>query len=321
MSASFKRIDYSLRPAKHAERRMLCDIFRRLHPFGLIEEYTYVGFGSVWFADFALFHRALGIQNMVSIEEAVNYKERIEDNKPFRITMDFRSSTEAIPDLNWSKNQFIWLDYDDPLSPNMLFDAQMVARRAKSGTVLAISMQCSQAKQVAEAKNSPDDSLKSIDRFFNAFGRSRVPNKTTEDELYGWLFGNLSREMTYQEIEKELAIRNSDISNTTMIFKPICDIEYEDGAKMTTVVGVFHSLEDQNKVQACNFDTLEFLTDPKKPIRINIPKLTSREFKLLESQLPLLNETQANLGSIPTSEANKFISMYRYLPNFAVLEG
>ena len=52
MSRSFERIDYSLRPAKHAERRMLCDVFRRLKPFGPVEDYVYVGFGSVWFSDF-----------------------------------------------------------------------------------------------------------------------------------------------------------------------------------------------------------------------------------------------------------------------------
>ena len=61
MVDSFRRIDYSLRPAKHAERRMLCDVFRRLTHFQPVETYCYVGFGSVWFSDFVLFHRALGV--------------------------------------------------------------------------------------------------------------------------------------------------------------------------------------------------------------------------------------------------------------------
>ena len=121
MSASFKRIDYSLRPAKHAERRMLCDVFRRLRPFGRVEDYVYVGFGSVWFSDFSLFHRALGIRDMISIEAADTAKERIEANKPFRIPVDYRTSNDALPDLDWLRNQFLWLDYDDPMSTDMLW--------------------------------------------------------------------------------------------------------------------------------------------------------------------------------------------------------
>ena len=90
MSGSFKRIDYSLRPAKHAERRMLCDIFRRLRPFGRVENYVYVGFGSIWFSDFMLMHRSLGIKDMISIEHSIESRDRIEDNKPFRIPVDYR---------------------------------------------------------------------------------------------------------------------------------------------------------------------------------------------------------------------------------------
>jgi hypothetical protein len=102
MSASFRRIDYSLRPAKHAERRMLCDIFRRLRPFGRIEDYVYVGFGSVWFSDFALFHRALGIKRMISIEQAETARDRIEANKPFQIPVIYNQSTNVLPTLDWS---------------------------------------------------------------------------------------------------------------------------------------------------------------------------------------------------------------------------
>src|SRR5690606_4978275 len=92
MKDSFRRIDYSIRPAKYAERRMLCDIFRKLAAFEPVEHYRYVGFGSVWFADFMLFHRALGIRHMLSIEQAVGSRERFEANKPFNLHIDFRTS-------------------------------------------------------------------------------------------------------------------------------------------------------------------------------------------------------------------------------------
>ena len=60
MTASYRLIDYSLRPAKFAERRMLSEMFSRLKVFGSLESYRYIGFGSIWFTDCVLFHRALG---------------------------------------------------------------------------------------------------------------------------------------------------------------------------------------------------------------------------------------------------------------------
>lgn len=319
MSASFRRIDYSLRPAKHAERRMLCDLFRRLRPFGRVEDYVYVGFGSVWFSDFALFHRALGIKNMLSIEQATSAKDRIEANKPFKIPVIYDNSTKALPRLEWSKNQFIWLDYDDPISVNMMLDARTVAMRAGSGTVVAISVQCSQAPQVAQAQadgNVPT----AVERFSEIFGRDRTPPDLKEVQLLGWGFGKLSLGMFKREIESALGVRNLTPDAPKMKFRSICEIEYEDGAKMATIVGLFYKDSDSQLVDQCHFDTLDFLAEKKQPIRITVPKLTPREFRKLEAQLPLSADAELDFGSMPPSDAKVFADFYRYLPNFAVLE-
>ncbi len=321
MTASFKRIDYSLRPAKHAERKMLCDVFRRVRPFGRIEEYVYVGFGSIWFSDFTLMHRSLGIKDMISIEQVETAQARIEDNKPFRIPVDYRKSKDALPDLDWLRKHFLWLDYDDPISADILLDMQTVVRRACSGTILSVSVQCMQAPQQAEAEQ--DRSLgapTALDRFVEIFGRNRVPFSTKADQLYGWQFGALSRAILLQEIEAELAIRNSGSAEAEMRFRLICEIEYEDGAKMTTIAVIFYSPADELLMNQCHFEALDFIPNPLTPIRITVPKLTTREFKKLESQLPLEQGRELVLGTIPLAEARQFARMYRYLPNFAVLE-
>ena len=319
MTASFRRIDYSLRPAKHAERRMLCDVFRRLRPFGRIEDYVYVGFGSVWFADFALFHRALGIKTMISIEHTAAARERIEANKPFQIPVIYDHSTNVLPTLDWSRKQFVWLDYDDPLTVDMLHDMRAVAGRAGSGTVLAVSVQCSKAPQIAEAERDGAPPA-AVERFRQAFGRERVPPSVTERQLLNWNYGTLSREMLRREIESALAVRNSAAEGPKINFRTICDIEYEDGAKMTTIVGIFHSDEDIPLIEQCHFDTMDFLAGRALPIRITIPKLTPREFRSLEAQLPLADGAELVVGSMPPADAQRFVELYRYLPNFAVLE-
>lgn len=322
MSASFKRIDYSLRPAKHAERRMLCDLFRRVTPFSRIEDYVYVGFGSIWFSDFSLFHRSLGIKSMISIEQSAAAEKRIEENKPFRIPVIYSHSNDALPKLEWSKHHLLWLDYDDSLSLSMFYDMQTVASRAKSGTVLTVTVQCSKAPQVADAeRDTQTDAPNALSRFVTLFGRERVPQETVESDLYSWRLGQLSRKMLLQEIEAGLATRNSSSHENQMQFKQICEIEYEDGAKMTTFVGIFYTPEDAHLLKQCHFETLDFLQNPLKPIRINVPKLSVRELKKLESQLPLGVGDELQIGHIPQSDAEHFVSLYRYLPNFAVLEG
>jgi len=72
MPPSYRIINYALRPAKAIERRMLCAAFERLHPFQRIQDYRYVGFGSIYFSDFQLLHRQLGITDMLSIERDIS---------------------------------------------------------------------------------------------------------------------------------------------------------------------------------------------------------------------------------------------------------
>jgi len=301
---------------------MLCDIFRQLRPFGRVEDYVYVGFGSVWFEDFSLFHKVLGIKEMISIEHAVASQLRIDENKPFRIRVDYRSSKVALPDLDWSRRQFIWLDYDDPLHPDMLNDANQVALSANSGTVLTLSVQCVRSPSIDEAaKNEDKTNATAAERFVQTFGQSKVPPGVGDDDLRGWPYGDLCRKIIYGEIESALATRNSSQQDTEMLFSPICDFEYMDGAKMTTITGVFYEKSDKEKFEECKFSSLDFIGDQGAPTRIHVPKLTVREFKRLESQLPLGVGQQLVLGTIPEKEAELFHRYYRYLPNFAVVQG
>ena len=67
LSASYLKVDYNLRPAKQIERRMILDTFHNLGTVGFpIRDYKYVGFGSIYFVDFAMFHKLLGIRKLLS---------------------------------------------------------------------------------------------------------------------------------------------------------------------------------------------------------------------------------------------------------------
>lgn len=318
---SFAKIDYSVRPAKYAERRMLSEIFRRVAPFDAPENYVYVGLGSVWFSDFVLFHRNHGVREMISIERATAAKSRVEANKPFRnIRMEFRTSSQVLPGLEWARRHFLWLDYDDQIDLDMLLDARTVASNATSGTVLSISVQCQKARQMNEAEQAGGEPS-GLQRFITAFGRERVAPDTLEDDLSGWRFAAYSRNMFKAEIEAALADRNVLLAERDRLtFHYICDFEYADGAKMTTLTGVFVSSAEFAKHRMCAFSKLDFLPSRGKVVRIKLPLLTNREVRHLERQLPKTASEQWDLGAIPKAQAKLFATFYRYFPNFAVIE-
>jgi len=216
-------------------------------------------------------------------------------------------------------SDLVWLDYEDSLSTEILQDVRSVATRALSGTLIAISVPC---KRAAEIQSAHDDGTPSaIDRFRDVFGPERVRSSVTELDLEGWPFGILSRAMLKMEIRAALAVRNATATrNERLTFKPICNLEYNDGTKMTTLVGVITSANDIKKFNECGFGSLDFLPRRGRRVRINVPKLTVREARWLERQLPLLADGKINRGPIPASEARPFAHLYRYLPNFAVLE-
>lgn len=317
--SSFRKINYSLRPAKHAERKMMGELFRRLAAFAPLEDYRYVGLGSVWFADFSLYHKALGIADMVSIERATGSKARFEANRPFNIQMKFMPTTNALPELDWTKRSIVWLDYDGVLSTDILLDARLVGGSCRSGTILAISVNCGRAEEVNAAEEDPSGPA-ALDRFRVTFGRERVANDVADDDLLGRRFAKLSRDIILAEIEEAVAKRNGQ-GGQKSFFAPIASFSYKDDAPMTTIVGVLCDEPERENFDKCHFGELDFLKEGNELIDIQVPKLTIKELRYLENQLPLADGHALQLdGDIPQRDANAFAKLYRYLPNFATLE-
>ena len=79
--------------------------------------------GLCYLSDFALVHRTLGIQSMVSIERAEHDKARFEANFPYScVKMLWGDTSTELPKVDLSHRSIIWLDYDGLLSPSVLDD-------------------------------------------------------------------------------------------------------------------------------------------------------------------------------------------------------
>jgi hypothetical protein len=320
MAGSFKRIDYRLRPAKHVERLMLCDAFRRLK-FAVVESYQYVGMGSVYFSDFALFHKALGIREMYSIEQVDSeaVKQRFNDNRPFsNIEILWGKSGAVLPGVDLSRKSILWLDYDGRMDLGVLNDISSVAARISSGSVLTFSVQClpDQGEGVEGFDFDKDDKTPLLTYATHVFGKDRLHQKWEEDDLAGWGTARLFWELATNELESALLNRNGIAEQGKIHANQIMHFHYSDGAYMLTIAWVFFSDGDEPAFNACAFPEMDFFRPTDSAFKIALPLLTLRELRKLEQQLPG-GATNPELGSIPAGDARKFISLYRYFPNFA----
>ena len=327
MAASYRQINYSLRPAKATERKMLCEAFQRLYPFAKIETYRYVGFGSIYFSDFYLFHNALGMGDMVSIEKDAHAQECFEFNKPYNcVRLDFRLASEVLPELDWQAKTIIWLDYDCKLDEVVLSDVTSVCARASSGTMLLVSVN-------AQADREPDEIVRQeyrdetgspfdIDNYRLRELRKRVggalPPDLTGRELRGKRIAEISRKLIVGSIEESLVSRNGTLpAKEKLIYRQIFNFRYSDGATMLTLGGVLFEAGDQAKFDACSFDELPFVRFGEEAYTIKVPCLTLKEMRHLNAQLPEKEGTNLDIPDVPPSDVEAYAKLYRYFPTFA----
>lgn len=320
-TASYRLIDYSLRPGKYAERKMLVEAFARLKSFGDLSSYQYIGFGSIWFSDCILIHKALGIGDLVSIEQEKDHEARFNFNKPFGgITLRMGHSAEVLPSLDWNRRSIVWLDYDDPLNTGILDDVRTVSSRISSGSALAVSVQAEKIfAPVVDGAGSlhVDDG----EKFLNYFGPARTPPEIGPPDLRGWTLSATSRKVILQEIRSALAVINATRNpGNHMEFRPVSAFEYADGAKMTTICGVFIDVGQRGHFESCNFASLPFVKADQSACRIEVPLITPREMRHLDLSLPVRPGVAIQNGSVPGRDARLYSELYRYLPNFASFE-
>ncbi|MBV6438381.1 MAG: hypothetical protein EPGJADBJ_00002 [Saprospiraceae bacterium] len=129
---TYHTINYNLRSSKSIERKVILETIRGFYPPNEISKYRYVGFGSIFFADFRLVHKELGINKMVCIE-GNDDEQRFQFNKPYKcIDLRMGMSDKVLPNLDWSCKNIVWLDYDRTLQSYMFDDLETLTTCLKA---------------------------------------------------------------------------------------------------------------------------------------------------------------------------------------------
>jgi hypothetical protein len=324
---SYRKINYALRPAKTIERKMLCEAFRRLYPFGKLETYRYIGFGSIYFSDFILFHRALGINNMLSIEKDEYARECFEFNKPYQcVTLDFRPSTSVLPGLDWDIRSIVWLDYEEQINGSILSDITSVCSHACSGSVILVSVNARPESEPDASKKQEYTSETGLPFDLDCYRLRCLKNQVLDyclppgisgKDLRGKGLAKVSRRLITSTISEVLSIRNSLNTDTQKVaYHQIFNFEYSDGPLMLTVGGVLVSKEDEEKLNTCSFGDINFVKQGEEAYSIRVPCLTPKEIRYLNAQLPFMASMSLDLPGVPPSDSKQYAELYRYFPVF-----
>src|SRR5262245_37247682 len=161
---SLASINYSLRPNKTIARKIIFGALGQIAERLSLGSARYIGMGSIWFMDFVMAHRLLGITKMISIEANDMAHARARYNAPFGcITVKHGYTTDVLPTLNLSKNvNVVWLDHDTTIIGPAKKDIGILVDECKAGSVLVVTVNAS-AKDLRRRidKAKPTDVLAS----------------------------------------------------------------------------------------------------------------------------------------------------------------
>lgn len=325
MPGTYETINYSLRPAKAIERKMLAEALRKLTPFGPLTSYRYVGFGSPYFSDFILFHKALGLSDMISIEHDEDKSDRFTFNRPYRcIELRFGESGQVLPELEWKKKTILWLDYDGKLSADMLRDIAYFCVNAASGSVLIVTVNAQPDSGYASARNyARRQEEKRLKLLSDRVGKTKIPPGTSGRHLVEWQFAVICHRIMLNEIEEALTAANAGrAAEKKMAFQQLFNFHYADNAKMLTTGGILYEQSQAAQLDECAFERdLSFIRTGNTEFLIEVPKLTYRELRRLDQQLPIADDAKlATQLAIPQTQLDSYRRLYRYFPTFAEAE-
>ena len=320
---SYSKINYRVRPAKSIQRKMLCDAFLRLSFFEPVENYRYVGFGSTTFVDFILFHKILGIKDMISIEKNEKDKARFEFNNPFDcIRMEYGDSNDVLLSLGWDIKTIVWLDYDGPLTEFFLKDIAYASTNLVSGSMLVVTVDVESDSPPGPPFTEEDVQNHRLEEFEKRVGSDKVPVDVKGKNLEGEEMAETCGRVILNEIKQTLRARNglSSDKHHKVEYNPLFNFRYQDGAKMLTVGGIFCEAGDKESLEKCKFENLEFVKSDTTFYKIEVPTLTHRERLYLDKRLPYGNSNDGKQIGLTEKDINNYKRLYRYFTTFGEVE-
>ena len=307
-SKSYKQVFYDLRPGKQVERRMIMDALGRLMNGGIpIRDYRYTGLGSIYFFDFILLYKLLGLRRFLSVEYDTDITKRVAFNKPFRpIEIRMAPIADVIPDLESTLRHLIWLDYDDRLTNSMLLDASAAANHLSRESLLLVTVD---VEPPSEAE-TPEARAEYLEEQAGAF----LPFDFDVEWCTQSRYPATNLAIISNAIATGLAVRSAG-------FLPLFRFIYADGHEMVTLGGMIGDDAVERRIDACDWSEACYLRrgDHDDPYRIRVPRLTRRERLLLDQHMPGDPRWRPREFELSGEELAAYREIHRFYPLYGEL--
>lgn len=305
---SYKQVHYEFRLAKQVERRMLVDFFQKLMEAGFpIADYQYTGMGSIYFIDFILFHRYLGIHRLTSVECCHEVEKRVKFNKPFAtIDVEMEDILDYIPRLSLDRQHFLWLDYDHVLTEGMINAVVLACSQLSPGSILLVTVD-------VEPPGSPTDGpLEWQEHFVQEAGQYLWPEAQPRDFARARL-----PEVNARLLKK--AVAHGLAGRRDVRFCPLFKFLYADGHRMLSLGGMIGRATDRRKLESLNRSQLPFLRDDllADAYEIRVPLVTRKEKLYLDSAMPCDDAWQPEAFELSQDDVRDYCRIYRYYTSYA----
>ena len=321
---SFEYVNYMLRPKKQIERKIIIEILQELKKEIPLSEYLYIGFGSIYYYDFILFHKMLNMNNLLSIDDK-STKKRFTFNRPYDfISFENKVSTDFLSEYDWKQNTVLWLDYDDKLKDIVLSDIKIITKNCKNKDFLIITLNAYCEKYRPKRKHAREN-------FYREFGT--YISQECKDKKY---YTPKNLPLLLQDVIMNYLMTMSEYRDIK--FYKLFSFRYQDRSPMFTIGGIF----DDNEELWNNDWGNKFISTTKEVKDINVPILTYCEKFYIDSHIEELKqkieeierETEVEYSSLKehkmTEKMNEelpfelrsfydlksYVEYYRYYPQY-----
>jgi hypothetical protein len=318
MSKSYLSVHYGLRPAKQVERRMLIDSLQQLSEAGFeVRSYKYLGMGSIHFIDFALFHKWLGISDMLSVELSIDIPKRVKFNTPYQGLIETRvgsSIGDALASVDRERPHLVWLDYDNVLSTEMLQDVALAATTLFQGSIVLITIDTEPPiKGPSRHEDNPENWRLSSTYFRGIAGPLLHPFPAMDDFQYA-LLPAINARIVQSQIQTVMRSRDE-------VFQPLYSFVYADGHRMLTLGGMLVTMKQHRRLMQSRLLSEQYIRAARldEPFLIRVPILTRREQLHLDANMPSADDWTPEDFELSPEEVRQYRSIYRFYPAYAEL--
>ena len=335
---SFERFNYMLRTNKHIERKLVFDLLAAAAQQMNFSSHWYLGFGSMWFGDFRLADRLLGIEKMISIERT-DYADRASFNRPLAgITVAPGESNEVLSSMvvaDWEKPVVAWLDYDGKLKEDVVKDIALLLQNAAINSVVVITLNASFSAYRVKSGETKRDRIQTAAGLIESYlGSAAIAAKYKPTEKSLGFFSDSVKEADFPEFLSEAVLTYMEHKAVNLAreedgkrvkFLPLYRLHHKDGADMITVGGVVTTDADSAAWELCLRENAILSESSDKPVycRLDLIPVTIKEKITLDTCLPepagdvaFIANAKAVGIKLSDDEMSKYRKFYRHFPVF-----